>query len=261
MIKTIIYYTIYKPSYIGLVILEHIGHIHELYQMTKSTRRERQALLNAMGAKMVAIHPPEFKKCECAICLKIIRKGEQLTLPCKHVFHGECLRKWATKGSTCGTFDVIQPVLCRRIFLFNEGENIMTCPCCRVEYTHDIFTNEIKKILAKIHLRNNGSKVVHYITDYRETLEYVPINEEDGCTGISNKWATILSLLKTAWESGDTDIYAVERLKPEREFVLTNDHFILPPLENKSGLPKEIEGTTELIYRMVDVAELHQLLN
>ena len=103
--------------------------------MTKSTRHERQAILNAIGAQIVAVPPPEFKKCECAICLKRIRKGEQLTLPCKHVFHGECLRKWATKDKTHGVCDLIKPVPCRRTFLLDEGENIMTCPCCRTEHT------------------------------------------------------------------------------------------------------------------------------
>ena len=231
--------------------------------MAKSTRRrERQALLNAMNAQIVVVQPPEFKKkCECAICSKTIRKGEQLTLPCKHVFHGECLRKWATKGNTNGMYDMMKPVSFRRIFLFHEGDNIVTCPCCRAEYTHNIFTGEIQNILAKIHLRNNGSKVVHYITDYRDTLESVPSRGEDGNIGISSKWATILSLLKNAWESGDTDIYAVERLSPEREFVLTNDHFMLPPLEKTSGLPKQNEGTIELTYRMVDITELNKLLN
>ena len=97
----------------------------------------------------------------------------------------------------------------------------MTCPCCRTEYTHDIFTRETKQVLAKIHLENDDNKVVHYITDYRDTLEYVPTKEEEGNTAISGKWATILALLKKAWENGDTDVYALERLTPEREFQIT----------------------------------------
>ena len=51
----------------------------------------------------------------------------------------------------------------------------------------------------------------------------MPTQEEYGNTGISGKWAKILTLLKQAWENGDTDIYAVERLTLEREFVLTNE--------------------------------------
>ena len=229
--------------------------------MPKSTRHERQAILNAIGAKLVVVPPPEYKKCECAICLKKIRKGEQLTLPCKHVFHGECLRKWATKENKNGVYDLIKPMPCRRIFLFNEGENLMTCPCCRTEYTHDIFTCEIKKVLAKIHLKKDNDKVVHYITDYRDTLEYVPTQEEEGDTGISGKWATILTLLKQAWENGDTDIYAVERLTPEREFTLTNEHVILPPLDKQTGNVKPFADNTNIVYRMIDIKELGKLLN
>jgi len=229
--------------------------------MPKSTRHERQAILNAIGAKLVAVPPPEFKKCECAICLKRIRKGEQLTLPCKHVFHGECLRKWATKDKNNGTCDCHQPVPNRRINLFKQGENIFSCPCCRTEYTHDIFTCEIKKVLAKIHLKKDNDKVVHYITDYRDTLEYVPTQEEKGGTGISGKWATILTLLKQSWENGDTDIYAVERLTPEREFTLTNENVILPPLDKQAGNVKPFADNTDIVYRMIDIKELGKLLN
>jgi hypothetical protein len=36
--------------------------------------------------------------------LKRIRKCEQVTLPCKHVFHGECLRKRATQDKKKGVY-------------------------------------------------------------------------------------------------------------------------------------------------------------
>jgi hypothetical protein len=35
---------------------------------TKQERKERQAVLNAMGLKMVVIPPPEYNKTECSRC-------------------------------------------------------------------------------------------------------------------------------------------------------------------------------------------------
>ena len=115
-------------------------------------RRESKAVLTVMGANIVIERPPAFTRTECAICLKRIHKGEQLTLECKHAFHGECLRKWATKDNTAGILDVVSVRLPhKQVHLFKEGDNIITCPCCRAEYTHDIFTAQITKVLAKIH--------------------------------------------------------------------------------------------------------------
>ena len=91
-------------------------------------------------------------------------------------------------------------------------------------------------------------------------MEYVPTQEEEG-TGISGKWATILTLLKQAWENGDTDIYAVERLTPEREFTLTNKHVILPPLDKQTGNVKPFAENTDIVYRMIDIKELDKILN
>ena len=110
-------------------------------------------------------------------------------------------------------------------------------------------------------MKSDDNKVVHYITYYRDTLEYVPTKEEEGNTAISGKWATILALLKKAWENGDTDVYAVERLTPEREFILTNEHVILPPSDKQTGNLKPFAVNTEVVYRMIDIKELNKLLN
>ena len=53
------------------------------------------------------------------------------------------------KNTNNGICDCHQPVSNRRINLFKQGENIFSCPCCRVEYTHDVYTSEIKTIIAK----------------------------------------------------------------------------------------------------------------
>ena len=112
-----------------------------------------------------------MSKKECSICLKKIHKGEQKALECKHMFHLSCIRRWALKTeSKTETFEFIKPMDNRRIHLFKQGENIFTCPCCRVEYTSDSFTHDIKRVLAKVHVENEGEYFVHYITNEFETL-------------------------------------------------------------------------------------------
>ena len=95
-----------------------------------------------------------------------------------------------------------------------------------------------------------------------ETIVFVPLSELDADDCVNGKWATILSLLKNAWERGINDIYALKRLHPNPEFVLTNDHLKLPPLDNKTGMPINMtEEKQLLIFRHIDVDELESLLN
>ena len=178
------------------------------------------------------------------------------------MFHLSCIRRWALKTeSKTETFEFIKPMDNRRIHLFKQGENIFTCPCCRVEYTSDSFTHDIKRVLAKVHVENKGDHFVHYITNEFETLAYVPFSEiTEG--HINGKWATILVLLKNAWERGDTDIYAMKRLHPDPEFVLTNYSKKVPPLDKLTGrVKKEMMGWQLMVFKMVDVDELDELLN
>ena len=193
---------------------------------------------------------------------KKIHKGEQKTLQCNHMFHSSCIRQWALKSdSKTETLEFKKPIKNRRIHLFKKGENIFTCPCCRIEYTHDVMTCEIKRVFAKIHLKDKDDDVVHYITDPMETVIFVPLNELDADDCVNGKWATILSLLKYAWERGDTNIYALKRLQPDPEFILTNDHLKLPPLDKTTGMPINMDEKQLLIFRHVEVEELESLLN
>ena len=75
-----------------------------------------------------------------------------------------------------------------------------------------------------------------------EMLAYVPLSEISGDKNrckISGKWATILSTIKSAWERGDTNIYAMYRLHPEPEFVLSNSKVKMPPLDKITGQIKK----------------------
>ena len=117
--------------------------------------------------------------------------------------------------------------------------------------------------MAKIYFKNKGEDLVHYITNPIDMISYVPFSEITEDDHISAKWVKILSIMRTSWEIGDMDIYAVIRLKPEPEFILTNKNIKMPPLDKITGcLKKEliIEGQP-MIYRMVDVDELDELLN
>ena len=178
------------------------------------------------------------------------------------MFNSSCIRQLALKSdSKMGILEFKKTIKNRRIHLFKKGENIFTCPCCRIEYTHDVMTCEIKRVSAKIHLKDKDDDIVHYITDPMETVIFVPLNELDADDCANGKWATILSLLKNAWERGITDIYALKRLEPDPEFVLSNEPSILPPLDRITGMPLNIGEKQLLIFRHVEVEELEALLN
>ena len=207
-------------------------------KLTKQERKEKHAILNAMGVKITIIPPPEYNKIECSICLKKIHKGEHKTLECGHMFHSLCIMKWAFKTACdTGLVECRQPTKNRQIHLFKEGENIFTCPCCRVEYTHT-HNNEVKRVLAKIHVEDKGKYLIQYITKETDTFAFVPLSEISN-DKMSGKWATILSVMQSAWERGDTNIYAMLRLHPEPEFVLSNSKVKTPPLDKITGRIKK----------------------
>ena len=227
----------------------------------KNDRRERKALLKALGIKIRYEYPPEYHKTECSICFKKIHKGEQLTLERGHVYHGECFKQWALRNTNDGQFDCLQTLPNRQINIFKEGENIFSCPCCRTEYTHDVYSSRIRKVLAKIHLKNEGDNVVHYITDEDETIEFVPMSQISD-DRINGKWCSILAMLKNQWEKGHRDIYCHFRLNPEPEYILQTMDVPLPPLDDKKGVPKEcVKNGDTLMYRDIYVKDLNNLIN
>ena len=102
---------------------------------------------------------------------------------------------------------------------------------------------------------------MQYITHPLQTMAYVPFDDLiENETKINKIWVIQLALLTRAWERGDTDIYAAKRLLPEPEFVLTNDHFKLCPL-NKDGTTKPIADRTLMAYELVSVEQLVRILS
>ena len=217
--------------------------------MPKLTQRERR------------LKKPRLN--ECGICLDAIKPCDQSKLPCGHIYHFNCICKWGMRKNPGGVTDGICPFGGKRkIALFKKDANIFTCPTCRTEYTHDVFDDfKINKVLAKIHLTYKNEPVVQYVTNPFQTMAYVPFEDLiENETKINKKWVIQLALLKRAWEKGDTDIYAARRLLPEPEFILTNDHFKLCPL-NKDGTTKPIPDKTLMAYELVSVEELVYILS
>ena len=119
------------------------------------------------------------------------------------MFHSSCIMKWALKTACeTGCVECQQPTKNRQIYLFKQGENIFTCPCCRIEYTTVPITYEIKRVLAKVHVEDKGKCLIHYITKETDTIAYVPLSEilSDKMSG---KCATILPVMQCAWERGE----------------------------------------------------------
>ena len=116
--------------------------------------------------------------------------------------------------------------------------------------------------MAKVHVEDKGECLIQYITKVTDTIAFVPLSEIVN-DKMSRKWVTILTVMQCAWEKGDTDIYAMRRLKPEPEFILANIGIKMPPLHKETGHLKTeliIKGQP-MIYRMVDVDELNAQLN
>ena len=145
--------------------------------------------------------------------------------------------------------------------LFKKDSNIFTWPACRTEYTHDVFDKfKVSQVLATTRLTFEGEPVARYIAHPLQTMAFVPRDDLiDTETKINRRWIIQLALLKKAWERGDKDIYAMKRLSPEPEFVLTNKHLNLCPL-NKDGTTKQIPNRTLMTYEMVSVEELVRII-
>lgn len=58
----------------------------------------------------------EDGKASCAICIEDVSIGEKITeLPCKHLFHHECIKQWLSEHGTCPH--------CRRSITSNDNGN------------------------------------------------------------------------------------------------------------------------------------------
>jgi hypothetical protein len=182
---------------------------------------------------------------ECAICLKKNKKNQKLiTLPCSHTYHKECFHPWDWKNLK--QMECHMPLKgWRQMCFFPSGQNCVSCPICRTEYTHNVCNNgKFEKILAKVHAEDN---MVLYITKNQDLYNFIPISEnindkgesfkiKDGLRAeeyrISPKWATIIFYLLMGIKRGKTDLYIVKRLTPEPDdYILSNETLIRHPVD------------------------------
>ena len=189
---------------------------------------------------------------ECSLCFEKINKEEYEILPCKHIIHKDCIFNMLFDGDITD-MAYITPVNNRLIRLNKKNKNIFICPRCKIEYSKITYDLKTHKILAKIYFKNDGDDLVHYITHPQEIFSYVPMSEVKN-DEISPKWCEILTNMRTSWEMGDTDIYAVFRLKTLPEYILCNNRF-------KTLQIDDITGCAKNGFRMVEAVELNSLIN
>ena len=67
----------------------------------------------------------------------------------------------------------------KNICFYHTGQNLLSCPTCRCEYTKDLLGDgRIKQVLAKIHLvDDNDLQVTHYITRLEVLRDFIPQSE------------------------------------------------------------------------------------
>lgn len=205
----------------------------------------------------------EYYKTRCSICFRKIEKGDEKTLPCKHVFHLSCIKQFSLKAypKNENIIHYDEHIKNQPIHLFRKGDNIMGCPYCGIECTICMCTYEMKRVLAKIHFKYDGNNVVHYITDLAEMILYVPLSGmcKDGY--VNKKWSKKIHMFQHSWMvHGNLTLYPVKRTHPHIEF-----NFIvgLGPDTETSGMPVNVTGiiSAGLTIRQIEFDELESLLN
>ena len=221
----------------------------------------RRLLVEALGYATSNVNekPKTFNDGECTICLTRLDKAHsapKLTLPCGHIFHGECICQWANFKNENLTLDAIFPTQGRRISYFKQGQYTFSCPTCRDEFAGDVFDRlKIKKVIAKVHALYNGDTCIHYITDPLELLAYIPKSELTKDGKIAVRWGYYTEALNKLWRAGHTDVWAT---KEEGGQFLLNSNYKQFERITKDG--KRITGQRPPL-QIVDLDELQELLN
>ena len=186
----------------------------------------------------------------CKIPVIKLFTNEHNALPCGHVL---------LKSFNAKYLSFIKPVKGRNIYLFKKGCNICKCPICNIQYTYNVLTFQLNKIIGKIHFKNKNQDFTHYITDKDEVYLYVP-NTERGF--LNNTWRDILGDVRLSWEIGDIDTYALINLKSDNQFILSHNYQQIPELDYITKSPTNNKKQREITgFRMVEIFELNLLIN
>ena len=93
----------------------------------------------------------------CKIPVIKLFTNENNALPCGHAL----LKPFNVKY-----LSFMKPVKGRNIYVFKKGVNICQCPICNAEYTYNVLTFDLKKVIGKIHFKNKNH---HHI----QTINYL----------------------------------------------------------------------------------------
>ena len=113
-----------------------------------TNKKERRRLSKLMNSNETVT----TESSTCAICLQNVNK-KTVALECGHEFHIGCLNKWAnTYNDNVGLLCKVPFGESKNICFYHTGQNLLSCPTCRCEYTKDLLGDGgIKKVLAKLH--------------------------------------------------------------------------------------------------------------
>lgn len=111
---------------------------------------------------------------DCAICYEALRTDQPRELPCKHIFHLDCIGNW----------------------LFDDNNG---CPMCRKKYMivrppynfpwsgHDTRLGMLDVGTILPHLRINQEKIEYWIEQTRLAVEREESNSEAGCSHVDEE--------------------------------------------------------------------------
>ena len=190
------------------------------------------------------------------------------------MFHIGCLNKWAnTYNDNVGLLCKVPFGESKNICFYHTGQNLLSCPTCRCEYTKDLLGGGgIKRVLAKLHVvDDNDLQVTHYITRLGVLRDFIPQSEvknefgqqlslrsynQNSTYKISKKWINILQNMYDGIELGLTDIYFVERIFPEREVIWSNERLTKTSINN-SGMVKIVrDDGSKTLYKKITTSNL-----
>ena len=89
----------------GEIICTNRPRLEELFidEEKEKRKKEIEQILNLIpNSKIIENNKSNENKEKCMICLSHFKKGDkESTLPCLHMFHSNCIKKWMFEKSSC----------------------------------------------------------------------------------------------------------------------------------------------------------------